>query len=370
MLGKKVCHVSTAHSEKDPRIVLKECQSLKKAGYDVSFIVTSDKEKEINGVRIIPLSAGKGRINRLINKQREALKKAIEEDADIYHFHDPELIRLGKKLKKMGKKVIYDVHEDMPKQIIAKSYLGPLFIRKIISKLFDVYEKGSSKKFDAIVTSIDGIKVKFNKYNNNVIVAKNYAIRDIIDSAVAIERKDDNKLIILYIGSITAIRGIKEMIQGTVPFNGEVELWLMGPWETESLKKSCEQLEGYKYTKYLGMFRPEEIYKYVKAADVGMSVLHPTPNYKEAIPTKVFEYMACEMPVILSDFPFWKELFGDIGKYVDPLNNEDIIKAIRFYLENRSVIKEKGLENRKKFVDNFCWDSEEKKLLSLYSKLI
>lgn len=371
MLSKKVCHVSTAHNEKDPRIVLKECQSLKKAGYDVSYIVTADKEEEIHGIRIIPLSKGTGRIYRLINKQKEALKKAIQEDADIYHFHDPELISLGKKLKKMGKKVIYDVHEDMPKQIIAKSYLGPLFIRKIISKSFNIYEKSNAKRFDAIVTTIDGLKVKFEEYNNNVIVAKNYAMKDVIDESIAIERgANSDKLVILYIGSITEIRGVKELITSIVPFCGAVELWLMGTWETEELRKSCEKLEGYKHTKYLGVFKPHEVYSYVKSADIGMCVLHPTPNYKEAIPTKVFEYMACEMPVILSDFPFWKKLFGDVGIYVDPLKIEDTTSAIKFYLNNRNEIKKKGMENREKFIENFCWDSEEKKLLELYKELI
>lgn len=370
-MTKKVCHISTAHSEKDTRIVLKECKSLKKAGYDVSYIVTSDCEKEIHGVRIIPLSTGTGRINRLIKKQKEALEKAIKEDADIYHFHDPELINLGKKLKKMGKKVIYDVHEDMPKQIMNKEYLGPVFMRSIISKCFAVHEKNNAKKFDAIVTAVDAITEGFVGYNDNVIVAKNYAVKNVIDESVAIDRNDSaDKLVILYIGSVTEIRGVKELIKSIVPFKGEVELWIMGPFETEELKKSCEELEGYKYTKYLGVVQPHEVYSYVKAADVGMSTLYPKINYLEAIPTKVFEYMACSLPVILSDFPFWRELFGDIGIYVDPLNIDEITKAIGYYKDNKEEIKIKGNENRIVFENEFSWDREEARLLDLYENLL
>ena len=126
----------------------------------------------------------------------------------------------------------------------------------------------------------------------------------------------------------------------------------------------------YKNTIYFGEFKAKDLYKYVKSADIGLSVLHPTPNYKKAIPTKVIEYMACELPVILSDFPFWKDLFGDIGIYTDPLDVSKISKSIKLYIDNKDKLKEIGKFNRENFVNNFCWDSEEKKLLKLYSDLL
>lgn len=369
-MKKRVCHISTAHPENDGRILFKQCTSLSKAGYDVSLIVTSDKEKVINGVKIIPLSKNNNRIYRMFYKTKEAYSKAVNVDADIYHFHDPELIPLGKKLKKIGKKVIYDVHEDMPKQILSKKYLGNMKIRKVISKYFNKYEKNNSKGFDSIVTTQDEFKEKFINYHNNIVVVKNFAMKDIIDKADPIVMKEsEGKFIIIYIGSITKIRGIKEMINSTERFKGEVELWLIGNWESEELFKECSQLAGYKYTKYFGKLPVSEIYKYVKAADLGMSILHPTPNYKEAIPTKVFEYMGCKLPVVLSDFPFWRELFGDIGMYVNPLNINDIVSAIEYYKSNREVINTQGEKNRLVFESKFCWDTEEAKLIELYNSL-
>lgn len=370
-MNKKICHISTVHRENDNRILFKQCSSIKKAGYDVSLIITSDSRKKINGVEIVPLVKRDGRIHRLLYKSNEAYKKALDIDADIYHFHDPELIPIGKKLIKKGKKVIYDVHEDVPKQILSKSYLGPKCVKKMISMIFNKYEKLQSKSFTGIITILDELKDEFKKYNNNVISVKNYAMRDIIDKSVAIgDKKNRDEFIILYIGSITKIRGIKEMIKATEVFNGKVKLWLAGTWESEDLRKECETLKGYKNTKYFGQFRAEDLYKYVKASDVGMSILHPTPNYKKAIPTKVIEYMACEIPVILSDFPFWRELFGDVGSFIDPLDINEISKAIEYYMNNRDAAIITGKQNRERFMKSFCWDSEEKKLLKFYEDIL
>lgn len=367
----KVCHISTVHRENDNRILFKQCSSLRKVGYDVSLIITADKRKKVNGVNIVPLVKRKGRIERLIFKSKEAYKKALELDADIYHFHDPELIPIGKKLVKQGKKVIYDVHEDVPKQILAKSYLGPKWIKKIISLGFNKYEKHASKKFSAVITILDELKDEFEKYNNNVISVKNYAIKDIIDECNPLESKENrDEFIVLYIGAITKIRGIKEMISSTEAFNGKVKLWLAGQWESDELREECESLKGYKNTIYFGEFKAKDLYKYVKSADIGLSVLHPTPNYKKAIPTKVIEYMACELPVILSDFPFWISLFGDIGTYVDPLDINEISRAIETYINDKKKVEKIGKANRDKFINNFSWDSEERKLIKLYNDLL
>ena len=365
----KVCHISTAHKENDSRILLKECHSLSKAGYDVSLIINSDKDKILYDTNIIALdSTEKGRLYRIFKKSKIALNKALELDADIYHFHDPELIKLGMALKKKGKKVIYDVHEDVPKQILVKSYLGPIWVRRIISKLYNYYEKSRSKKFDAIVAATDELAAKF--YNKNSISVKNFAIKDIIEEAKPVGKENHDKFIIIYVGSITEIRGIKELIKVTELFNGKVELWILGYFESEQLKNECTNLEGYKYCKYFGALPVKDVYSYIKSADLGMCTLYPTENYKESIPIKVLEYMACEKPLVLSNFDYWKNFFGDVGKYVDPLDINSIKDGIQYFIDNKSELEKKGKENKKSFIENFCWDSEEKKLIKLYENLL
>lgn len=367
-MSKRVCHISTVHNENDSRIVLKEGQSLSKNGFETFYIVATDIEKELYGVKLIKLNDKSGsRIIRSIKRIKEAARLAKEIDADVYHFHDPELIPLGKKLKKSGKKVIYDVHEDIPKQILSKSYLGPLWLRKIISNIFNSYEKRAAKKFDAIFTATDEIAENFN--TDRAVSIKNYALTEIIDRAIPVEREDDI-ITLTYVGSITEIRGIKEIIQAMNCLDGKAKLWILGTWESDELFEECKKLDGYKYAEYFGALPLKDVYKYTKAADIGVCTIHPTPNYIGSIPIKVMEYMASEKPLILSDFIYWKNLFGEIGLYVNPEEPKNIAEAIKYYINNKSEMIVKGKENRIKFEKSFSWDAEEIKLIDIYSKII
>ncbi|MFP3338875.1 glycosyltransferase, partial [Micrococcus sp. SIMBA_131] len=123
-------HLTSVHSPHDIRIFIKECKSLYKEGYDVTYIVPNATSEIKDGVNIIgvPSDASNER-NRMIKTTKAVYEAALKVDADIYHFHDPELIPTGLKLKRKGKKVIHDIHEDVPRQILEKQWI-PSPLRK------------------------------------------------------------------------------------------------------------------------------------------------------------------------------------------------------------------------------------------------
>ena len=113
----KVCHLSSHHSPSSVRIFKKQCVSLAKVGYSVTYIVPGNGESIKDGVKLEYIKQRKGIIARILIKPYFVYKKAKSIKADIYHFHDPELMLFGFLLKFMGRKVIYDIHEDLPGKI-------------------------------------------------------------------------------------------------------------------------------------------------------------------------------------------------------------------------------------------------------------
>ena len=128
----KICHLTSAHPRFDTRIFVKQCCSLAQL-YDTYLVVADGDGNEVRDkVNIVDVGKFNGRKNRILYAPKVVFEKALALDADIYHLHDPELIPIGLKLKKLGKKVIFDAHEDLPNQIQSKHYLNPI-MKKIVS---------------------------------------------------------------------------------------------------------------------------------------------------------------------------------------------------------------------------------------------
>lgn len=362
----KICHLSNVHPLNDNRIFYKECQSLAEAGYDVSVIIVHDKDETINGVKVIGLAKAANRFQRFFISTFKLLRYALEQKARIYHFHDPELIPVGIVLKLFGKKVICDVHENLPQQVLNKNWLGPMWLRRTVSLGVIAAEKLCKLVFDTIIVARPDIAKHWGP--SKVTIVMNSASLGMIDSTPQADVEKE-KPVVIYAGGLTRIRGIKELIEAMEIVGDKAELWLLGSWHDEGFHIECKEMTGWRYVEYLGYRTVEEVFELMKKSDIGIITFLPGPNHLTTIPTKPFEYMACRLPVIMSDFEYWHTIFGDAVTYVDPASPEEIAEKIVLLLEDNDLASQLVAAGRKLVEEGYSWEVEQEKLLDVYRAL-
>jgi len=364
----KVCHLTSVHHRNDTRIFHKELPALAEAGYEVCIVVADGKgDEQRAGYFIHDVGSPSNRLQRISLTTKKVFGKAMEIDADIYHFHDPELLLIGKKIKKRGKKVIYDAHEDVPRQILAKHWINKN-IRKIISLTTERFENTICKKLDLIITATPFIRERFQLINPNVIDINNFPVLD-FDKVLPDWNIRENK--VCYIGSLTKVRGITELVKSLSYLDG-VSLELGGNFSPEEYRNEVIGTKGWDKVKEYGFVDRETANMIMARSFAGLVVLHPIINYIDSLPVKMFEYMGAGIPVIASDFPLWKNIIegNDCGICVDPMKPDEIANAITFFQKNPEQAKQMGLKGLKIVKEKYNWEIEKKKLVSIYSKLI
>jgi glycosyltransferase involved in cell wall biosynthesis len=282
----------------------------------------------------------------------------------VVHFHDPELIVMGLFLRLFGKKVIYDVHENVRQDILHKIWIRKS-CRILLSKVAVLLEYMASIFFNGIVAATPIIANNFS--NKNTFFIRNFPPLRKQEKYV---ESNDKKNIIIYIGTLSEARGIKQLIAASEYLEGVAELWLLGGWVNHAFKSECENMIGFKNTKYLGIVSHEDVNKILSKASVGLCTLHSIDTFKDSYPIKVFEYMQNGLPVLMSNFPMWQELFEDSVEYADPLNPIQIAKKIKLMLGNPTRLREMSAKGRILITEKFNWDLESRKLLDLYSRIL
>ena len=362
----KVCILTTVHTPFDTRIFHKEAKTLVQAGYNVTLIAQYSKNEIVDGIKIIALHKPKNRFMRIFGLTWRVFYLGLRQRADIYHFHDPELILVGIVLKLLRKKVIYDVHEDVPKQILNKEWIGNVIIRKIAVSVMNIIEQTGAFLFNRIVVATHDIAKKFPM--EKTVILRNFPILQLIDNTTPANYKK-NKPVIIYAGGLTKVRGIKEIVQAMEYIGERAELWLLGKWESEDFRYECENLKGWNNTKYFGFVSLNEVFQYMKIADIGLCLLHPIKNYITGLPVKAFEYMACSLPMAISNFNYWQEVFEKCALFANPYDPKDIADRIIYLLNNSNKTRELGDRGRKLIEEKYSWEAESKKLIMLYDSL-
>ena len=166
-------------------------------------------------------------------------------------------------------------------------------------------------------------------------------------------------------GGITAERGIKNIVKAMEHVDDR--LHLVGPFVSKEFHSELQELNGWKKVIWHGPLDRNESISMLQKSKIGLINFLPKKNHIEALPNKIFEYLAAGLHVCASDFIFWKNFFNiDQISYSNP---EDPLAIAENINNSLKMVDDSSAVKAKYFAETHSWLSQEKKLLEIYTKI-
>ena len=367
--GTRIAHVTTVHPPFDVRIFRKQCVSLAACGFDVTLIQRGVREETVKGVRVLPLPTYRSRWTRMTRGVWDAFRLALRTRAEIVHFHDIEFIWAGLLLKLAGRKVIYDVHENVAADLYDKAYL-PSWVKLPLGFVVRAVECAGAAAFDRIVPATGSIAEHFPVHRTTII--RNTPILGELAAPDGPPLRERERRVV-YIGGLAPLNGVEQMIRamGALPADSDIRLTLGGRFGSAKAEATARAIPGAERVDFLGWVGREEIAAHFARARAGLVVYQPTPNAATSEPNKFLEVLSAGLPLIASDFPHWRafvETHG-CGMIVSPTDPQMIAAAIRAMVDDPDAAEAMGVRGRCAVVEKFNWSIDEVRLTDLYRSM-
>jgi len=367
----RICILTSEHQALDHRVFYKQAVSLANLGHEVHVFGPHPKNEVRQNVHIHAVPKLKNRLVRKICSSFRFFIRAVKENADVYHFHDPDLIPCGLALRILGQKVIMDVHEDYKLALLKKRRYFPEKINPFVATLIDAVIRGSAALFSSVVVVSEELKNNFK--GRNVSVVRNFPLLWDYKKNPAPNRN----LKIVYTGNIDESRGCWEILAAFNLFirkYPQAELWMIGQFRDAALEHEFrDSASRIKSVNIPGLMPWEQVKQIQCKADIGLllSSLNKE-SHEKFYPVKLFEYLAAGLPVIISRKPFWHRLmeqggFGSMVEHIDPKDIADALGELAADSHKRETL---GLAGRKFVEKHFSWDKEFIKLRQLYDRVL
>lgn len=291
--GLRVVHLSTVHRLSDPRIRLKECQTLTTAGATVRMIARATPITIDDDVEVTALPEYGTRRQRVLRGQREALRLARDFRPDIIHFHDPELLFAALAMRRVAKTVVYDVHESLPDLVLDRDWIATGG-HTAVAHIARVVEPALARACSGFVLVDKRWATRFPdrpwaEVHNAPLLS------EFVPRAAGLPTEPH----FVYVGEILPERGAHSSVRAVSALTGPARLTLAGP-VTDALAQELHELDVHDRLELPGLVGRGDVRRLLQHATAGLALLEPNRAYDDATATKLFEYTASGLPMVLS----------------------------------------------------------------------
>lgn len=368
---RRICHLTTVHPRHDNRIFVKECSSLANAGFEVFLVVSDGRGAETKaGVHIVDAGpSSTRRTMRMTLSTLRTLRVALGLRAEIYHFHDPELIPAGLVLRCLGYRVIYDVHEDVARSLVNRPWL-PAGWRGLVGGIMDLLERGAAHVFNGHMIVTPEIARRFPRERRTLL--RNFPILAELRPASPVESRRRESLF-GYVGTVSPDRGALVMVDAiNHPTLAGCARLVIGGAVEPALAREIKARDSQGLVTLLGQLPRSEVAQTLLRLRAGLVLLQPVQAHMQAYPVKMFEYMAASVPVIASNYPVWKSLLdgGSLALCVDPTDPAQIAAAMKYVLEHPDQADDLARRADHMVRDRYNWETEQHRLTATYDHVL
>jgi glycosyltransferase involved in cell wall biosynthesis len=362
------------HDWDDDRIFQRACIGLAREGHKVTLIAHFDGSSIVDGVNIVGIQKRKG-VARRIFSSIEAVLIARKIDADIYHFHDPDLLPWMALLALSGREIVFDMHEFY--EVRFYQWNLPNIFRPLIARIYRNFSNLMIHRFAGLVTVTDTMADLYRKTAKNIIVIPNTV--DLVRlSNVDLTQPKKSRPVIIISGSHGSSRNCMQAVEALpkiVERIPDILLSFVGRYSPtgydKMLRDKARELNVADNLEVSGMLPWEQNFSRIAQSHVACMFYEDNLNNRTTLPNRLFEYMFCGVPVLAEDFPEPRKIIQkyNCGLLVNSSEPESIAMGAIEILLNPNSAAVMGGNGRNAILEHLSFNVELKRMVEFYTTI-
>ncbi len=307
--------LTTVHHPDDVRIRGKLIEVLRE-DWQITYACRAPGPQNLEGFDVEILQG-----RRLVRNLR-SFALVFSKRYDVVALHDPETLPAGLLAAWIRRKeVVFDVHEDIPAQMLTKDQF-PVWMRHPIAMGLSLLLRLAERS----------IRMTLAEPGYSHLFRRQHPVFENLLPPGRLPKAGGGGSGVVYLGDITPARGLYVLVEAMARSIPEQPLTLIGPTSS----KVADQIRrlaarGGVSVELTGRLPHGEALQRVAVARVAVSPLLDIPNYRESLPTKLYEYLAVGVPVVASDLPGTRRAASGLEGvlFAEPGSIDDWADALR-----------------------------------------